>query len=266
MSSPRTAVAVKQPISTALALPPELAAELAAEAKDAAAKERPQVSRISLKSGVMSYGGQAIPGNKLECVIVGGAHRNVFYAGRYDANNIVNPNCFALGEDEDGLVPHENVDSPVASACAKCPNMEWGSDPNGGRGKACKQQRRLLVMPADATASAEAVLKAELAILDLPVTSVRNYSNFVNTVSASVKAPVWAVVCVISVSPNAKTQFQVDFTPISVIPDADVLQAVRARKDEAMRIALTPFAGTGGEADPGAAAPAAPKAPLKKKF
>jgi hypothetical protein len=33
--------------------------------------------------------------------------------------------------------------------CRRCPMAEWGSDPKGGRGQACKQVRRLLFLRAD---------------------------------------------------------------------------------------------------------------------
>jgi hypothetical protein len=258
-------LAVKQ--TSALALPPELAAELALEAKDAAAKERPSVGRISLKSGMMTYQGQAIPGNKMDVVILTSAHRNVWYAGQYDANNIVNPNCFALGEDEDSMAPHANVAEPCAVTCATCPKNEWGSDPRpNSRGKACKQTRRLVLMPANVLTSPDEVLKAELALLDLPVTSVRNYASFVNVLNATAGLPAWAAVTSVSVQPNAKTQFQVNFTPLSAVP-AEMIEALRKRREDANRLALTPYEGSGGENDPEAGKTAAPaKLPIKKKF
>jgi hypothetical protein len=266
-----------------IALPADLMAELAGAAKDAAAKERPAVGRISLKSGVMSYQGNAMPDNAMEVVIVGGSYRNVWYAGRYDSDNIVNPSCFALAAAEEDLVAHENVpddnvpgDSDVASrdpdgsprACKGCAMGEWGSSPTGGRGKACKQTRRLILLPADALESGEPddVLKAEMAILDVPVTSVKNYANLVSTLAATLNLPVWAVRTYVKVVPNAKTQFQVEFTPLAPAGDAVQIRALMKRRDEAMRMALVPYDGVGGENDPDAGAAPAPAAPLKNKF
>lgn len=254
--------------SGAIALPEDLAAELALEAKDAAAKERPSVGRFSLKSGVMSYGGNPIPGNNLDVIIVGGAYRNVFYSGRYDPDNIVNPDCFALADEDDGMEPHENVSSPQHENCAECEKGQWGSDPNGGRGKACKQTRRLIVMPADVLESedpAAAILASELAIVDVPVTSVKNYANLVNSLAATINLPVWAVVTNLLVVPDARTQFKLNFTAMRPAGDADVLRSLKKRRDEALRIALTPYQGTGGEADPEAdKQPPAKAAPVNK--
>lgn len=261
---------VATPASGALALPADLAAELAEHAKEAAAKERPSVSRISLKSGMMNIGGDPVPGNNLDIVIVGGAYRNVYYAGAYDPDNIVNPDCFALADDMDGMAPHENVTSPQGEDCTSCPKAQWGSAMKNGkpsRGKACKQTRRLVVIPANQCESVEDVLGAELAIIDVPVTSVKNYATLVNTLSTTLNLPVWAVVTNVLVRPHARNQFEVVFTPLRAAGDADIIRALQKRRDDAMRIALTPYDGTGGEADPDAetAAPA-PDAPAKRKF
>jgi hypothetical protein len=237
---------------------------LAAQAKAAAATERPAVGRISLKSGVMSYGGTAMPGNKTEAVVVASVYRNVFYAGRYDANNIVNPNCFASSESDKGMAPHSNVAEPEHATCDGCPNNEWGSDPNGGRGKACKQTRRLVLIPGHAVeGGAAAVNTAEFAVMDLPVTSVKNYSGYVNALAASAKMPPFAAVAEISVVPDAKTQFKVNFKPMRVLPTEELLVAVEGRMSSALALGLEPYeeSATGGATE---AAPA--KAPAKKKF
>lgn len=243
--------------TSALALPGDVLAALAAEAKAAAAKERPAVGRIGLKSGVMTYAGTPVVGNKMEAIVLCASFRNVWYAGRYDPNNIVPPNCFAISMTDDGMVPHANVNKQPHSTCAGCPNDEWGSDPNGGRGKACKQSRRLVLLPGHAMEQGpDALRSAEMAVLDLPVTSVKNYSSFVNTLTASVNVPTYAAVAEISVTPDAKTQFKVNFRPMRVVPSMEHLEAIKSRIDSAQQIALEPYAETADEDDDDAAAPA----------
>jgi hypothetical protein len=252
--------------SGALALPEDMLAALAAEAKAAAAQERPAVGRISLKSGVMSYAGAPVPGNKMEAVVLAASFRNVWYAGRYDPNNIVNPNCFALSMTDDGMAPHANVSTPPAKSCADCPNNEWGSDPNGGRGKACKQGRRLILIPGHAVEQGpDTVRTAEMAVLDLPVTSVKNYSGYVNTLAASTSMPVYAAVCEISVVPDAKTQFKVQFRAMRVMPSIEHLNAVKSRLEGARALALEPYESSNDEEEDDAP-PAKPAAPAKKKY
>ena len=79
----------------------------------------------------------------------------VHYPGVYNASNPQQPDCFAIGRDKptSGLLkPHEDVKKPHGKTCDEgvCPMNEWGSAPSG-RGKACKNQRRLLVVPPDFT-------------------------------------------------------------------------------------------------------------------
>lgn len=240
-------VAPTQGAGTALALPAAWAAKLAAQAKDVAASERPSVAKIGLRGGLLSYGGQEVKGNVLPVVILAAGHRNTYYDKPFDPNNLQNPVCFALSLSGEDMEAHENVpDENVPGErdgrdCGSCPFNEWGSDPKGGRGKACKETRRLVVLPEDALESAEACLKAEMAIIDIPVTSGKNYSNFVNGLAAAAGVPPWAAITQISTVRDAKTQFKVTFTPTEVVQDVSVLEALEKRMGEAERLMLTPY-------------------------
>lgn len=255
----------------ALALPSDLMAELMASAKQAAAKERPRVGRISIKSGIMSYEKQPVTGNKMDVVIVGGAYRNTLYKGAYDPDTVKNPDCYALSEEEEGMAPDPGAESPEHPTCKGCRMAEWESvrifNPTTKRkGKACKQGRRLILLPANATTTDEDAIKSEMAILDVPVTSVKNYSTLVNVLATTINLPVWAVVVTVEVKPHAVNQLEVIFTPVRPISDEKVLRALMKRRDEALRIALTPYEGTGGEKDPDAKPEEAPAAGKKQKF
>jgi hypothetical protein len=240
----------------ALALPAAWVAKLASKAKDVAAAERPSVSKISLRSGIISYGGNPVKGNALPCVIMTAGHRNTYYDTPFDPNNIKNPVCFSLsltGEDMEAHenVPDENVpdDDPEKArdpmrprGCDGCAMNAWGSDPRqNSRGKACKETRRIILLPEDATVSAEAVMAAEMAIVDIPVTSGKNYSNFVNGLAAAAGIPPWAAISVLSTQPDAKTQFKVNFAAVNPIQDVSVLEALERRHDEACRLLLMPY-------------------------
>lgn len=92
--------------------------------------------------------GQKSPG-PLECIILDFVWFMVHYKGVYNANNPQQPDCFAVGRDkpESGiLLPHESVAKPYAKDCGSCPKNQWKSAPTG-KGKACKNQRRLIVVP-----------------------------------------------------------------------------------------------------------------------
>lgn len=243
------------PLSEALGravMPAEFAEELASEAKAVAAVERPKIARISLRGGIMAYDGQEIPDNTLPCVILSMVYERTYYTKPFDENNVQAPECFALAEVEAALAPHEVVINKQNGSCIGCPKNEWNTDTlrPGSRGKACKERRRLVLLPTSALASPEEVKKAELALLGLPVMSVRNYSAFVNTLASTVQIPPYGAVTVIRVKPDRKSQFVVTFEPQSVIADPALLNAIRSKREEALRVALTPFeANTGEDAD-----------------
>ena len=243
-------------------------AALAQQAKDAAAKERPSVSKISLKAGVISYGGNSVKDNRLDVVVLAAVYRNTFYSGRYDSNNIVNPDCFSLAETDEGMEPYNAVHKPEHATCEGCPRAQWGSDLNGGRGKACKQTRRLVLLPASALASEDDVLSGEMAVLDIPVTSVKNYANYVNVLAASIGLPPHAAVTEISTKPDAKTQFKVEFKGIKAVPSDALLDAIEKRRAEATRIGLLGYESSNDaeEALPAAADKGTPVKKAVKKF
>jgi hypothetical protein len=125
--------------------------------------------------------------------------------------------------------PLDNVEKKQSDKCSTCPKNEWGSSTNGGKGKACRETRRLLVIPADSISSVDAIKTAEVAALRPPVTSLRNYANYVQTIAATLKRPPLAVITEISVSPDPKTQFKVNFKMLKAIDDAEIIGALLER-------------------------------------
>ena len=94
--------------------------------------------------------GQKSPG-PLEAIILDFVWFMVHYPGVYDSSNPQQPNCFAVGRERpDGgeLKPHSSVEKPVFTDCKDCPQNEWKSAITG-KGKACKNQRRLILVPPD---------------------------------------------------------------------------------------------------------------------
>lgn len=214
--------------------------QLKTEARDVAALERPKIGKISLRAGQMNYEGTPVPGNTITVIVLAHAVEHAYYTRAFDPNNLVNPDCFALSVTGQNMVPHPLAASLQAETCATCPQFEWGSDPKGGRGKACKEGRRLVVMAAREDMTAEYVASTELGFMKVPVTSIKNWANYVNIVSSLYQRPPWAVATKISVVPDARTQFKVNFEPAGVI-DAAVLSALASRKEAAQAIALQPW-------------------------
>jgi hypothetical protein len=97
--------------------------------------------RFTLPDGQSSDG-------PLEAIILDFAWFMVHYPGVYNSNNPQSPDCFAVGrENPEGgqLCPHDTVEKPQFKDCKNCPKNEWGSALTG-KGKACKNQRRLIIV------------------------------------------------------------------------------------------------------------------------
>jgi hypothetical protein len=218
--------------------------ELAKHAKAIAETERPSLSSFSLRGGILKLQDVALPDNMVEGVIIANVFVNELYEGKWDPNVVRNPICSAIAEVEEELAPNPaNCLKLQNPTCSGCPQMEWGSDPGGGRGKACKEVRRLGIIPMkslDQANPVESVAKAELAVLRVSVTSVKQWANYVQEINSLYKAPPWALITRIKVVQDAKTQFKIMFTGIGKL-SPELGKAIYARREEATRILSTPF-------------------------
>ncbi len=215
------------------------------EAKEVAKTERPSVSRISLQSGVMTLQDQAVPDNELECIVADVIHEQVYYDQPYEPGVINPPACFAFSEVGADIRAHEDVpekDWDGWPNCASCIMNKWRKPP--GKGKPCGERRKLAILPW--LDNVEDYLKAEIAVLSLPVMSVKNWSNFVNGLSAQFQRPCWGMLTKISVKPDPKSQFRVHFEPVSPLSD-EYIAAVHARKEVCRSTLLVPYDLTPGE-------------------
>ena len=206
-----------------------------------AESEKPAGNWVSFKSGVLTIGGNPMKGNKVEMIVLHSVFENQMYANKYDANNPQPPICYALGETDDELAPHADSAKPQATSCAVCPNNDWGSDPGGGRGKACKNTRRLGIIAAPDAKDAVNVAKAEVAMAKLPVTSVKNWATYANQVVNALHLPPLAVITEMELSPDPKTQIQVNFRLVDKILDSGVLQALLKKRGDIHSIMYAPY-------------------------
>jgi hypothetical protein len=192
---------------------------LAGMAQEAAKTERPSTSTISFRSGILAYNKQPVPGNNMDCIVIASNHSNKLYKGAYDPDNIANPDCYAYSPDGLDMVPHPSVAEPICDNCTTCPANQWKSQGMfGGRtgaGKACKNGRSLVLIPA--STKPEEVGDAEVAIAHLPVTSGQNWSTYVNKLATLFNRPPLGMVTKISVVPDLKSQFKATFTNVAPV-------------------------------------------------
>lgn len=204
-------------------------ARLAQYAEESAATEQTSGGKfVSIRGGRLSYGGAEVPGNKMSVIILDHIMENHLYTERFDPDTPVSPACFAFGRKEDEMGPHENSTEPQASACKGCPMNEFGTA-DTGKGKACKNIRRLALIPEDGLDDLE---NAEIAYLKVPVMSVKTWAGYVQSVANNLKRPPFGVVTEISVVPDPKSQFRLTFTVGESIEDAAVLEALIKRREQ----------------------------------
>jgi hypothetical protein len=212
-------------------LPVSWADKLAKYAVAAAAVEQTsevQGSFLSTKSGVLAYKGTPLAGNKLTCIVVDHVLENHYYDVGFDPNNPRSPVCYAFGDKDEDMEPHEACESPQADKCSQCEMNKFPPRVNGKQpAKPCKNVRRLaIIAPTEMTP--EGIANAEVAYLRVPVMSVKGWSAYVNGVGAQYKRPPFGMLTEVGVKPDQKAQFLVTFTSLGTIP-LELMDACEAR-------------------------------------
>lgn len=207
---------------------------------------------VSLKGGIMSVGDEELPGNQMYVIILDHYRENTYFEGRYDPDVKTAPKCYAFGRGADGddMGPHESMQvslapegwfEPQSDVCRTCSKNEWGTA-DTGRGKACQNRRRLILLPAGYATPKKGsrdfdvelftdpahYQTADEAQLKLPVTSSKEYSKYVSQLGAQYQRPPHGVLTRIYLEPDAKTQFKVCFEMIEEVPD-DLAQVIMDR-------------------------------------
>lgn len=220
---------------------------LAGYATEAAAEESVSGTWMSLRAGRLTIDKVPVAGNKLDCVVIANARENAYYVGKFDPNAPKPPACYAIQPivdsttNEDDMKPHPKASSPQSEYCHNCPRNQWGSG-EGGKGKACKNVRRLALLPLDAAQDAARTTASDSIYLKLPVMSVKNWSKYVNDVASIAKRPPFAVVTQISTEPDPKSQFKVTFQLGFKVAEPDVLTALVERHERELALIDFPYA------------------------
>lgn len=229
--------------------------ELARQAELAAGMENSTATGqfFGLKSGVLSFNDAPLPNNEMAVIVLDAVLENVYYEGKYDPDSPQSPMCFAFGRDEKTMAPHKIVveaskqQCGASGLCSGCEMNEFGTA-EVGRGKACRNTRRLAMIPAGTLENGkfkpftdeEHFESASIAFMKLPVTSVKGYAAYVKQVAGALKRPPHAIFTKVKVVPDPKSQFKVTFEPLSQVPD-DLLGAVMQRHEEAKSVIDFPY-------------------------
>lgn len=224
-------------------------------------------SYFSTRGGILALGEDQMPGNQIAAVIIDSYLENAFFEGKFDPNNIVPPQCYAFTRgDPEEMFPHiesmekgmdyfipQNFDGAGnVLGCKGCPKAEWGSSETG-RGKACKNQYRLALLPAGIYQQAPNRRDWELSVFDdeahyrssdivhlkLPVTSGGAFERYRKSLRTQHARPPYGALTRIYLTPDQKNQFSVNFELIELLPN-ELAAAVIGRNTE---IVSAPFKG-----------------------
>ena len=216
---------------------------LAKAAAEEASYEKVLGNVISTAGGVFKYAGQDL-GDSIDVVVLGSVYEHAHYASGYDPKNPEKqpPDCYSLSVDYDAACPNGPEETRIALACKECPFNQFGSEPKRGRGKACLDRKRLVVVGAGQgeTALTADSLKRDAALLKVPPTSVRAWAGYVRAVKDAKSLPVWAVSTRIQLKPLKDGGFEMAFTPIAAIPEG-LLAIAYERRATVEELLMQPY-------------------------
>ena len=229
----------------------------AAAAKDFRANEPAAMpSFFSTRGGIFRVGEDEL-GTEVCVVIIDAIRENTFYEGRYNADEQNAPRCYAFGRTDEEMIPHETMQAhpdyfvPQSDTCGTCANNKWGSAAQG-KGKACQNRRRLAMLPAgvygsddqgptlDIYDTPEHYAAADQVTLKLPVTSVKNWSKYVNKLADTTGRPPYGVITRVFLVPDADDQFHVNFELVELLPD-DLFDTIQARHEQIAPTMAKPY-------------------------
>ena len=164
-----------------------------------------------------------------------------FYVKGFDEDAADAPDCSSA----DGNKPDSWADAPVHPACGTCPNNAFGSavkqDGSAGKGKACSDKKRLVVLPA---LKAENIAVAPIFVMDVPATSLKALSNFGRDLN---KLSVGMETMAVELSFAEVAHPQLNFNPTGWLA-ADQLEAVKLRMPDVVDVLDRLTSSGGGKA------------------
>lgn len=228
-------------------------AKMAEEAEIAAGLEKSTGGGqfFSLSGGVLSWQDAPMPNNEMAVIVLDSMFENVYYPERYNADHVTPPLCFAFAKAEEDLEPHESVvalgQHQSTTGCEGCEHNQWGSA-DTGKGKACRNTRRLAVLSAgtfnrdgDLELFEEEDFKGgQIGFLKLPVMSVKGYATFVKQVAATMKRPLYGIITRVHIVPDPKSQFRVMFEALDKVDNA-MMDTIMGRRVEAQSLIDFPY-------------------------
>lgn len=204
---------------------------------------------IGTRGGVFRFNDESLE-ELPPMIILGVRYENCWFDGDYDPENPAPPDCFAIAKEQEDLAPPEDLGDkrqcmqtdPSSEACKGCWANAFGTA-DRGKGKACKNVRRIALLPADKV-DAGYLSTVEGVMLRIPVTSVKDYSKYARKVNKGLGRPLFGLRTTLGIEDDDKDQFHITFDAADlvetekglvpmVINDADLLDVLETRRKEA---------------------------------
>jgi len=220
--------APKEPGTAVLSIQEQIAQQLARQ-NETAQGLRSSGSYIGFKNAQLKVDGISIPDNQLNVRVLAVIHERAWYPKDFDADVVQVPDCYALDSD----APHDQASNPQSDACDICEMNKWGTAPRG-RGKACRESARVIVIPSNVP-----LASAQMYTAKVPVTSLGTVQSFTSRCNQANKLS-GEFVTKLSVVEDKKTFFKVHLTPVECTAEMDMAALLKAQ-DAAYQLAMTPY-------------------------
>lgn len=204
--------------------------------REASAGMRTGMAFITFKNANLKVDGQPVPNNTADVRVLSAVSERAWYDGAYDPDTPQVPACYAL----DSTEPHPEATNPQAETCAECPKNKWGTAPprpgdtKPGKGKACREGARLIVVPAGVPLKSAPMFTAKI-----PVTSLAAVNNYTSRCNQAAKLT-GEFIATLSVTEDKKSFFKVHLTMKEHTADIDPLLLLN-KQEEAYQLAMTPY-------------------------
>lgn len=175
-------------------------------------------------------------GTVLNVIMLDSVLEHAFYGEKYDPDNRKPPVCFAFGRNEKEMAPHEDSPEPQCETCASCEWNKFGSA-DTGKGKACKNIVRMMVISEDDLEDVEA---SEPRMLKVPVTSVKNWKGYTQGIVDVKNSDPIAVLTEVALHRHPKFQFEMKFRNLGDV-DNEVVGLLIDKSDANQSALVQPY-------------------------
>lgn len=211
--------------------------EAAKEARDEKSREVLGLPRITHQAGQLKLDDKPVVGNKLSLIVVDYKFANQWFAEKFQPGVAATPACYAFGNEEAGMAPHPAAPKPQATSCAICPKNVFGTA-EMGRGKACQNTRRLLVVVPPK--NADAFNKTEKRQISVPAGSLKNFGNLLGSLRDTTRTGnIREAIVEVGTEPKGGA-YALTFTQTGTLPP-DQFQAVLALRKASEGLLTQPF-------------------------